>query len=139
MKFTLKRIMEIAPSVAKLLGAQTLSGKKTYQVAKSLKPVSNELKDIENTRKLIFTKYAEKDDEGKPKYEGPNAEMVVKDYGPINREWNELLETTVDLSVNKVQLKESEIPNALTPNDLILLDDFIEIIEAPEEEEKKNG
>lgn len=139
MKFTLKRIMEIAPSVAKLLGAQTLSGKKTYQVAKSLKPVSNELKDIENTRKLIFTKYAEKDDEGKPKYEGPNAEMVVKDYGSINREWNELLETTVDLPVNKVQLKESEIPNALTPNDLILLDDFIEIIEAPEEEEKKNG
>lgn len=93
---------------------KTFPAKVNYAVAKNLKLLESEFKDLEEQRMKICESYADKDEDGKAKTKTVNTnngETTVYVFSgdaqeQCNKEYGELLEGEIDLDIHTVDVAE---------------------------------
>lgn len=115
---TLKKLMDVS-----------MKGKVAYKLARIAREVDKESQLFSDERNKLIEKYAERDEEGnyKPNEDGQiyidtkNLEKV----GQFSNELSELLETEIEVNVEKLSLDDLD-ETGLTPKDFNKLMAFIE-------------
>lgn len=115
---TLKKLMDIS-----------MKGRVAYKIARIAREVDKESQLFNDERNKLIEKYAERDEEGNYKYNSneqiyidtKNSEVVKL----FSDELNELLETEIEINVEKLSLDDLD-ETGLTPKDFNKLMAFIE-------------
>lgn len=108
------------------LSQKPLKARCAYAVSKILKAAENEMVSFNETRMNLIRKYGEKDENGElVTDENGNAHVMPESINDFTNELNEVLETTVEISSNKVRIDDLEDVK-FTPNEMVQLDSFIE-------------
>ena len=109
------------------LSQQNFKAKLAWQIARLVNAIESELQVFNQTRLGLITKYAQVDDED-TLITDENNNYIIKpeNIEAFNSELNELINTEVELNVNKINFKDLEELD-FTPNDLSTLEPFIEI------------
>lgn len=109
------------------LSQKKLNMRMAYQLAKIIKEVQKEFELFQETRMKLINEYAERDEDGQLKVDENNNFTIPKEkIQDFQKELNELLETQVELQINKINLDELENVE-FTPMELIKIEKFIEI------------
>lgn len=115
-------------ALQKLAGAD-LKAKLAWQVARLLKAAEAELQSFNETRMTLIKKYGEKDTEGELiTDEKGNCKIPPEDINTFTAELNELLNTEVEINVNKISINDLE-NMSFTPSEMTLLEEFIDFEE----------
>lgn len=132
MKITLKVLLEAEQALTKTfsIGSKDskLDAKAIYALSKIAKKVQSELRDIYETRQMLWEKYGEKDEKGQLKQE--RMRIVFKDPKGFEKEWKDFIETEIDLDVWMIPF-ETLLEADLTPLEIASMDMFIK--DEPEE------
>lgn len=109
------------------LSQKKLNMRMAYQLAKIIKEVQKEFELFQETRMKLINEYAERDEGGQLKVDENNNFTIPKEkIQDFQKELNELLETQVELQINKINLDELEDVK-FTPMELIKIEKFVEI------------
>ncbi len=107
-----------------LLGKKNFPTKVSFAIAKNQKAISDVIEIIEEQRKKICEKYAERDENGIVKVE--NGSYVISDLQSLNAEYGELMEIETEVEIQK--LEESDLErcgegkyDAVSPDDVRIL------------------
>lgn len=109
--------MKLSEVQGRLEGLLKLAGKNlpvkiAYAIAKNIKVLNEEYKTIEEQRIKLCEKYADKDEDGKPKMAEKDGKQVYQfsddNEEKVNEEYKELLETEEELDIHKVSIEEFE-------------------------------
>lgn len=115
---SLKELVDIRDSLGRLLNAP-LKIRASYRATKFSKKIVKELEDLDKARKELIIRYGERmDADGNFKVKKENTEAFQKEY-------DSLLEETVELPVMKLTLEEIEVAG-LTMLDVANLEFMIE-------------
>lgn len=114
-------------NVLRELGQKPLKGRVSYNIAKILRQVENEFTLFNDARQKVIEKYGAKDENGKLKIDEKTNEFVFEEENLklVTDEINTLLDSSVSLNANKIQLSDIEELD-FAPADLALLQDYIE-------------
>lgn len=131
MKMKLGGVRERLEGLLKV-AKKTFPAKVNYAVAKNLKLLESEFKDLEEQRIKICESYADKDENGKAVTQEKDGNMLYVFSGDAqeqcNKEYGELLEEEIDLDIHTVEASEldkcdeSERFDIPTPVDYIAMD-----------------
>lgn len=111
-------------ALQKLAGAD-LKAKLAWQIARLLKAAEAELQSFNETRMTLIKKYGEKDTKGELiTDEKGNCKILPENINTFTTELNELLNTEVEINVNKISIDDLE-NMSFTPSEMTLLEDFI--------------
>lgn len=129
-KTTLERIIIAQPALGRL-ASQPLPVKLAYNVARMIRAMQPELEEFTRQRNEIVMKQgvARKAADG----EAPFKDGEVYDIGPEHKDEvlgkiKELMSVTVELDRRPLSLNGSLV---ITPSDLLLLEDFVQVDEDP--------
>lgn len=115
-KLKLKDIKSSEVTLQKLAGVE-LSAKSAYRVSTLLRPISEELKLIEEQRMKLVKKYADKDNvSGEMKVENQKDDFL--------KEWLEFLETDIEIDIQTIDLSDLESIK-FTPSEMTTIDKFV--------------
>lgn len=107
------------------LSQKKLNMRMAYQLAKIIKEVQKEFELFQETRMKLINEYAERDEDGRLKIDENNNFTIPREkIQDFQKELNELLETQVELQINKINLDELEDVE-FTPMELIKIEKFI--------------
>lgn len=121
-------LLNSTEALQKLAGAD-LKAKLAWQVARLLKAAEAELQSFNETRMTLIKKYGEKDAEGELiTDEKGNCKIPPEVIDTFTTELNELINTEVEISVNKISIDDLE-NISFTPSEMTLLEDFIDFEE----------
>ena len=110
----------------KTLSQKPLKARTAYAVGKILKSVDTEMQSFNDARMELIRKYGEKDDNNELKTdEQGNVRILPEVLDSFNNELHDLLETLVELNVNKIRIDDIEDIN-FTPSEMAQIGDFIE-------------
>lgn len=114
-------------NVLRELGQKPLKGRVAYNIAKILRQVENEFTLFNEARQKVIEKYGTKDENGKLKIDENTNEFVFEgeNLKLVTDEINTLLDSSVSLNANRIQLSDIEELD-FAPADLALLQDYIE-------------
>ena len=116
------------------LSQKQLKARAAYAVAKILKAADAEMTSFNETRMELIKKYGEKDETGELKSdENGNVHIPDDTLATFSNELQELLDTEVEISANKIKMNDVENVE-FTPSEMAQLDDFIEFEDTPIEE-----
>lgn len=115
------------------LSQKEMKAKLSWQVTRLLKAADKELQEFNETRMNLIKKYGEKDE---------NGELITDDKGnchileastiDFSNELNELVDTEVEISANKIRIDDLENID-FTPADMGILEVFIDFGEDKDE------
>lgn len=115
-KLKLKDIKSSEATLQKLAGVE-LPAKSAYRVSTLLRPISEELKLIEEQRMKLVKKYADKDNvSGEMKVENQKDDFL--------KEWLEFLETDIEIDIQTIDLSDLESIK-FTPSEMTTIDKFV--------------
>ena len=123
-EITLKEIVDSIDLLTEL-STRSLKTKAAYQLGRILREAQKEFSLYNEKRIALLEKYADKDEEGKPVIENGNYKISDEGIAAINTEYNELIETTVALNANKLQLYLLD-DETFTPTEMLKLMPFVE-------------
>ena len=123
-EITLKEIVDGMDLLCEL-STRSLKTKAAYQLGRILREAQKEFSLYKEKRIALLEKYADKDEEGKPIIENGNYKISDEGIAAINTEYNELIETTVTLNANKLQLYLLD-DETFTPTEMLKLMPFVE-------------
>lgn len=123
-EITLKEIVDGMDLLSEL-STRSLKTKAAYQLGRILREAQKEFSLYNEKRIALLEKYADKDEEGKPIIENGNYKISDEGIAAINTEYNELIETTVTLNANKLQLYLLD-DETFTPTEMLKLMPFVE-------------
>ena len=123
-EITLKEIVDGMDLLSEL-STRSLKTKAAYQLGRILREAQKEFSLYNEKRIALLEKYADKDEEGKPVIENGNYKISDEGIAAINTEYNELIETTVTLNANKLQLYLLD-DETFTPTEMLKLMPFVE-------------
>jgi hypothetical protein len=110
----------------KALSQRPLKARTAYAVGKILKLVDTEMQSFNDARMELIRKYGEKDDNNELKAdEQGNVHIPSEVLDNFNNELRDLLDTSVELNVNKIRIDDIEDIN-FTPSEMAQIGDFIE-------------
>ena len=111
------------------LSSKPLKARCAYAVSKILKAADNEMASFNEARVNLIKKYGEKNEDGELNTdEGGNVRIEKENLSQFNKELQELLETTVEISANKIRMEDIGDVE-FTPSEMAQLDEFIEFDE----------
>jgi len=124
MELKLKQIRESFPVLQKVMNSP-MDIKLAYRLKKIAKQLQAEAKGIEEARLELIKKYGEKvkDKNGKETQQIRVSPFKMEKF---TKEFNSLLEETISTPVEKIPFECIESLGKITPNDLVVLDDFVE-------------
>ena len=102
-----------------------IKGRTAYKVGKLLKRIEEEFDLFNESRRKLINRYAIKDEHGEPISDNGSYKIVPELVDDFNNEVNGLLETIVKIDLDPIPIEEIENIE-FTPNEIILIDDFIE-------------
>ena len=121
----LGEIMNSMDTMQKLANV-SFKGKTAFQIARILKKLDEEIKTFNDTRSTLIQKYGVKDENGKLIVdEQGNCKLREDGVVDFNKELNELLNTTIEINANKLDVNSLD-EGDFTPADMIALEPFIE-------------
>ena len=121
---TVKEIVD-SVNVVKQMMNMSMKSKVAYQVARLARELENELKTFENERMRLIQKYGEKDEDGNLKTDENGQYTIPKDsIKEFGDESDGLLETKVELNVNKIKLEDLDCE--LNPGQILRIMPFVE-------------
>ena len=123
-EITVKEIVDGMDLLSEL-STRSLKTKAAYQLGRILREAQKEFSLYNEKRIALLEKYADKDEEGKPIIENGNYKISDEGIAAINTEYNELIETTVTLNANKLQLYLLD-DETFTPTEMLKLMPFVE-------------
>ena len=113
----------------KALSQKPLKARPAYAVGKILKAVDSEIQSFNDARMKLIVKYGEKDENNElKKDENDNVHIPPEFLDNFNTELRDLLETSVELNINKIKLADIEEID-FTPSEMAQISDFIEFDE----------
>lgn len=127
MEVTLRNILD-AERLLSAISNERLRSKATYQIARILREIRNEIDLFNEKRMELIDKYGEHDETGNLIIEEGNYKIKPENGEAMNNEYVELLDTKLTLNANPIQLAlldDNEL-KLFTPNDMIKLLPFIE-------------
>jgi len=127
MEVTLRNILD-AERLLSAISNERLRSKATYQIARILREIRNEIDLFNEKRMELIDKYGEHDETGNLIIEEGNYKIKPENGEAMNNEYVELLDTKLTLNANPIQLTlldDNEL-KLFTPNDMIKLLPFIE-------------
>lgn len=132
-KIKIQDLLNSTEALQKL--AQTsLKARPAFYVAKMLKAADKEIQEFNETRMNLIKKYGEKDENGElVTDESQNCKIPDGEIESFSQELNDLVMTEVEINANKLRIDDLEDVD-FTPNDMTILEAFIDFGE-PEEEE----
>ena len=111
------------------LSQKELKARCAYAVGKILKSADAEIQSFNETRMELIKKYGEKDENGELKTEeNGNVRIPPEQMEAFSRELRELLDTTVEISANKIKMDDIGDVK-FTPAEMAQLENFIEFDE----------
>lgn len=119
-KVTVKNVMDGMDALKTLMG-KNLKARTAYKVGRLARDVEDELNEVNKTYREIVTKYGEPSENNPDEYVVPNER--INEY---NNEINEFMATELELTVDKIPMKELEDEN-FTPSEIIRLEPFMVI------------
>lgn len=132
MKIKLQQLWDVQQgSLSALASAKQINAKAAYRISKIIKKLSDEIKDLNDSRNNLIKKYGE---------EKEGSVVVSKDKTKeFIEEFNDLLKTEIEVSIEKLPFECVESIQ-LTPIDFINLDWLIEEpSQQPEKASTPNG
>jgi len=121
----LGEIMSSMDTMQKLANV-SFKGKTAFQIARILKKLDDEIKTFNDTRSTLIQKYGVKDENGQLIVdEQGNCKLQEDGVVDFNKELNELLNTTIEINANKLDVNSLD-EGDFTPADMIALEPFIE-------------
>lgn len=122
------KITELLNSTETLqkLSQKDFKAKLAWQVARLLKAAEGEIQSFNETRMNLIKKYGVKDENGELKTdEKGNCQIESESVETFSNELNELLETTVEINANKIDIGLLENVD-FTPSDMAVLEPFVD-------------
>lgn len=127
-KIKLSALLDSTAILQKLVNTD-LKAKLAWQVARLIKAVDKEIADFNDARMKLIQKYGEKDENDKLiTDESGNCKIPDNFISQFSAELNELINTEVEISGNKIRIDELENVN-FTPGEINNLEAFIEFDE----------
>ena len=127
-KVKISELLNSTEALQKLAGAD-LKAKLAWQTAKLLKGADAEIQSFNETRMNLIKKYGEKDDNGDLiTDEKGNCKIIAESVEEFSTELNELINSEVELSGNKLRIDDLDGMN-FTPSEMSVLEPFIEFEE----------
>ena len=128
MNVTLEQLINSSDAF-KALSQRQLKARPAYSVGKILKAVDAEIQDFNEARMELIKKYGEKNenDELNTDEQG-NVHIPPEVLDNFNNELRDLLDTSVELNVNKIKIADIEDID-FTPGEMAQMSDFIEFDE----------
>lgn len=113
----------------KNLSNKPLKAKSAYATARILKAADQEMTSFNDTRMELVRKYGIKDENNELILdENGNAQIDLEHRNAFNEEFNELLQSSIEINANKIRLDDlGDID--FTPSEMAQLEDFIEVEE----------
>ena len=129
----LERLLSAKPEI---FANKKLSVKLVYWLSRLQKDVEARFKEYGDARVAMFEKYCVKNEDGTVKY-GPQGEFSFppEKTEAVSKELNELRLMEIEVGPYdkiKLDLNDKTLEGALSPNDLAVLEPFVEIIEPKE-------
>ena len=126
----IERLLATKPEI---FGNKKLSVKLMYWLSRFQKDIETRFKEYADARLALFEQYCVKDESGSVKY-GPNGEFQFPTAvtEKVAKELNGLRQEEVEIGPYdkiKLDLNDKTLEGALSPNDLAVLEPFVEIIE----------
>lgn len=123
-ELTVKEILESTDALNELI-KQPLNGRTSFAVARMAKQIEKEYNLVQTTRKEIIERYCRKDENGQVIVdEKGNSAIPPEDIEDFNKEINDLLETKITLTADKINI--DELMNVtIAPEKMIYLMAFI--------------
>ena len=123
-ELTLSELMDSA-SVMQELAKKPMKTKAAFQTARLMREVEKEYSLFQDARTKLIDKYAEKDENGKPKPdENGNYTVPKDDIEAFNKELRDMLEQTLTLNVEPISIEDLGDAD-FTPADMMLLAPFM--------------
>lgn len=123
---TLKQALD-SVGILRSLSARQLKGRVAYNIAKIIKQVENEFNLFSETRQKVIETYGKKDEQGNLEINPETNEYVFEgdNLQKVMDELNGLLDSTVSINANKIDLNDLETIS-FTPTEMNELECFIE-------------
>ena len=125
------KISELLNSTETLqkLSQKDFKAKLAWSIARLLKAAETEIQSFNDTRMNLIKKYGEKDESGELiTDEKGNCKIEPNAIESFSNELNELLNTEVEINVNKIKVDQLEEVD-FTPSEIVILEPFIEFEE----------
>lgn len=107
------------------LAQQPIKMRVAYNIARIIREIENEMKLFEETRRKLFDKYGEKDENGELLINADgNITITPENISLYNNEIQEVLNTSITLNAEKLNIEDLENIE-LTPNQVYLINAFI--------------
>ena len=114
-----------SPEVLNEIAKKDLKARPAYKLARVMREIDREFSLFQENRKQLISKYADKDEKGNIKYNKDGNITVEKDKIDLfNNEIEELLNTSIQLNVDLIELNDIEDVN-FTPQQMNILSLFI--------------
>ena len=112
-------------AVLQKISNSPIRGRTAYKVGKLLKRIEEEFDLFNDSRKKLIEQYAITDEYGNPITEDDTYKIIPDKINEFNAEVGGLLDTVVKIDLDPIPIEEIENIE-FTPNEIILIDDFIE-------------
>ena len=122
------KISELLNSVETLqkLSQKDFKAKLAWQIARLLRSAESEIQSFNETRMNLIRKYGEKDENGElVTDERGNCKIIENEVNDFNTELNDLLNSTVEINANKIDIDQLEDLD-FTPSEIAILEPFID-------------
>ena len=107
------------------LAQQPIKMRVAYNIARIIREIENEMKLFEETRRKLFDKYGEKDENGELLINADgNITITPENISLYNNEIQDVLNTSITLNAEKLNIEDLENIE-LTPNQVYLINAFI--------------
>lgn len=118
----------------KLSRANGLPTKISYAVSRMMRKFNMELEVYSKERLKLALEFCDKDDKGEPISVGVGQIKMLERRKEFAEEMNKLLQVEIELDIEKVKIKLSDIPDGtLSAMDLLEVEPFVEIEEEKED------
>ena len=113
--------------VLQKLAQKDFKAKLAWSIARLLRTAEEEIKNFNETRMNLITKYGEKDDNGELiTDENGNCKIVPDSIVNFSNELEDLLQTEVEINANKIDIEQLENLD-FTPSEMSVLEPFIDM------------
>lgn len=125
-KVTINELLN-STEVLQKLSKKDFKAKLAWQVARLLRNAEEEIKNFNETRMTLITKYGEKDENGELKTDdNGNCKIIPESISTFSAELEDLLKTEVEINANKIDIEQLENLD-FTPSDMAALEPYIEM------------
>ena len=113
--------------VLQKLAQKDFKAKLAWSIARLLRTAEEEIKNFNETRMNLITKYGEKDDNGELiTDDNGNCKIVPESIVNFSNELEDLLQTEVEINANKIDIEQIENLD-FTPSEISVLEPFIDM------------